>query len=64
MKFRADGEELFEEICRRKSFTEEDARNIIEQILKGLNHIHKHGIVHRDIKPENIIFSANGKLKM
>ncbi|KAI5821201.1 kinase-like domain-containing protein [Pyronema omphalodes] len=34
------------------------ALSIIRDILSGLAHIHKHGIIHRDIKPSNILFLA------
>ncbi|XP_011498628.1 PREDICTED: MAPK/MAK/MRK overlapping kinase-like [Ceratosolen solmsi marchali] len=33
-------------------------KNYIYQLLKGLHHLHKHGIFHRDIKPENILLKA------
>jgi len=33
----------------------EDAVKIMRQVLAGLSHAHRHGVVHRDIKPENIL---------
>lgn len=30
-------------------------KNIIKQMLQGLDHLHKGGIVHTDLKPENIL---------
>jgi eukaryotic-like serine/threonine-protein kinase len=33
----------------------------IVQALKGLEYIHKNGIVHRDIKPENILLQGKGQ---
>jgi serine/threonine protein kinase len=35
------------------------AAHIMVQICRGLNEVHKAGIVHRDIKPENIILQEN-----
>ncbi len=32
-----------------------DAVAVLRQVLSGLSHAHKHGLVHRDIKPENIL---------
>ncbi|XP_043478561.1 MAPK/MAK/MRK overlapping kinase-like [Leptopilina heterotoma] len=31
----------------------------LHQLLKGLEHLHKHGIFHRDIKPENILIKGD-----
>lgn len=40
--------------------SDSDARNILEQTLSGLLHLHRHGYIHRDLKPENIL--CNGKV--
>lgn len=35
-----------------------------EDILKGLDYLHKKGIIHRDIKPENIMIDKNNVPKI
>ncbi|AXT37299.1 serine/threonine protein kinase [Alteromonas sp. BL110] len=38
----------------------EQIRNIIEQVGKGLQAMHRQGMLHRDIRPDNIIISEQG----
>ncbi|CAG8652798.1 2633_t:CDS:2, partial [Dentiscutata erythropus] len=45
-----------------KLLKERTVQSIIFQILKGLHHIHSHGIFHRDMKPENILISTKKKI--
>ena len=57
------GDDLFKVITHRKfnNFTEADAADMIENLLKAVLFLHNKNIVHRDIKPENILFSIQGK---
>lgn len=50
-----NGGELFDELLRRKKFTEKDCAIIIKQLLEALSHIHANDIAHKDLKPENIL---------
>ncbi|EAL67160.1 hypothetical protein DDB_G0280717 [Dictyostelium discoideum AX4] len=43
---------------------EREAKNIIAQIVNGLEFIHSCGIIHRDLKVENLIFDKNGIIKI
>ena len=44
---------------RKKFFPESQVRNLMFQILQGLNHMHKHGYFHRDMKPENVLVAKD-----
>jgi protein kinase len=35
-----------------------DVRAIVQQVLQGLEHLHRHGLMHRDIKPENLLLAG------
>ena len=47
-------EDLFDRISRKRVFEEDEACEIIRQIIRAVNYLHKNSIVHRDIKPENV----------
>lgn len=49
-EIRMEGGELYEEIVKRKTFTEADAAQITRQLCKALAYLHERGIVHRDLK--------------
>ena len=54
------GGELLERVARAGSFTEDEARNVITQVLRAVAHMHSHNVVHRDLKLENILLSDDG----
>ena len=39
-------------------------KDLMEQLLKGVEAIHNNSIIHRDLKPSNILVSPEGKLKI
>ena len=53
------GEELFDRIHNGAGITQQELARIGVQSCKGLEAIHKAGIIHRDIKPENIFIARD-----
>ena len=45
-------------------FSERHLKCIMKQLLEGLSHLEKHGILHRDLKPANILLNKLGVLKI
>lgn len=40
---------------KKKKIEEEEAKNYLKQIMKGIKYLHMNGIIHRDLKPANIL---------
>lgn len=50
---------LLEEIEKTKNgLGEEKTREIMYQVVRGLDFMHSNNIIHRDIKPENILINS------
>jgi 5'-AMP-activated protein kinase catalytic alpha subunit len=60
----AEGGELFDHIVKSKRLPEAEAVGFMQQILSGVEYIHKNGIVHRDLKPENLLLDLNKNIKI
>ncbi|KAK8582754.1 hypothetical protein V6N13_069523 [Hibiscus sabdariffa] len=45
-------------------FTEAQIKCYMQQLLRGLDHCHSHGVLHRDIKGSNLLIDCNGNLKI
>lgn len=65
MEFAAGGE-LFERICDRGRFSEDEARYFFQQLICGVSYCHHMQICHRDLKLENVLLdgSAAPRLKI
>jgi len=50
-----EGGQLYDEVLRRKHFTEKVAAKIISQLVDALGFCHSKNIIHCDLKPENIL---------
>ncbi|OMO72071.1 hypothetical protein CCACVL1_17963 [Corchorus capsularis] len=68
-----DNLQLILELCQpftlydqllQPNLSESTAASYMQQIMSGLAHCHRFGIVHRDIKPDNIFIDFRGKLKI
>ena len=60
----AQGGELFDYIVKHTRLKEKEACKFFQQILSGVEYIHKLNIVHRDLKPENLLLVHNNNLKI
>ncbi|CAE1332536.1 CDK6 [Acanthosepion pharaonis] len=47
-----------------KSLGQEKIRDLMAQLLSGIEFLHCHKVVHRDLKPQNILVTRNGLLKI
>lgn len=54
------GETLADRLKRAGRMTTAEALPIVEQVVAGLEAVHKAGIVHRDLKAANVVLMANG----
>ena len=59
-----DGHTLRNEIDTKGFLPVDRAIEVASQVLEGLDHAHKVGVVHRDIKPDNIQILSNGNIKI
>ncbi|MEL7226730.1 MAG: protein kinase, partial [Cyanobacteria bacterium J06576_12] len=52
------------QIIRANDLTLEQKRNVIGDVLRGLEHAHKHGVIHRNIIPDNIFVTPDKQAKI
>jgi len=51
-----EGENLFENIVKRRVYYERDAASVVMQVARACEYMHERGIIHRDLKPENLVY--------
>jgi calcium-dependent protein kinase len=56
-----EGGELFDKIVEKGMLSENEAAQIMKQLLSAVNYIHLNNIVHRDLKPENILLDIKNQ---
>jgi 5'-AMP-activated protein kinase catalytic alpha subunit len=63
MEFCQNGE-LFDYIVSHQRLHEKAAVRMYQQLIAGIEYIHKSGICHRDLKPENLLLDYDKTLKI
>ena len=56
--------ELFNYIVTKQKIPENEACKFFQEIISGINYLHKLNIVHRDMKPENLLLDCNNSIKI
>lgn len=59
-----EGHTLKEVLDSGRSFTPQEAKNFISQILEGLRLVHPLDVIHCDIAPETIMITNTGEIKL
>ncbi|KAL1344672.1 hypothetical protein HN51_018539 [Arachis hypogaea] len=58
------GGRLIDHMFREGPCSEQQAANVLKEVMLVIKYCHDMGVVHRDIKPENILLTASGKIKL
>ena len=56
-----EGKSLQKLISSGEKISTQEVIQLMDQLCKGLDYAHDHGIIHRDIKPANILLDKEGK---
>ncbi|KAI5794675.1 kinase-like domain-containing protein [Pyronema domesticum] len=51
-------------ITTPRAFTDKQIATVCREILKGIQFLHKQGIVHGNLTPQNVLLSGDGKVKI
>jgi 5'-AMP-activated protein kinase catalytic alpha subunit len=60
----ASGGELFDYIVANIRVSEQEGCKFFQEIIAGIEYIHKLNIVHRDLKPENLLLNYDKSIKI
>lgn len=59
------GGDLMTHLMRKDTFTEDETRFYIAELVEAVDYIHTHlHYIHRDIKPDNIVFGSDGHIQL
>ena len=59
-----EGETLESRLRHYGPLSVPEAMRVFEQAMRGVEHIHRMGVVHRDLKPSNIFITRDGEIKL
>ncbi len=59
-----EGETLENRLRHYGPLSVPEAVRVFEQAMRGVEHIHRMGVVHRDLKPSNIFITRDGEIKL
>jgi len=52
------GGDLFDRVGKKKTYSEEDARDLAVKMLKAMSYCHSHKVAHCDMKPKNLLLMS------
>lgn len=59
-----EGKTLYDDLSSGKIFNENEAIDLILQLVSALGHAHSLGLIHRDVKPKNIMINKENVIKL
>jgi 5'-AMP-activated protein kinase catalytic alpha subunit len=58
------GGELFDYIVKNNRLKEGEACKFFQELISGIEYLHRLRVVHRDLKPENLLLDYNKNIKI